>query len=104
MNNKRFGKALRRVARLARLTRRITREEWKEVRSIVRNPVRVTKEGVTVNLLDEIAKDLNYALVAEGKVGVNVKISEIDWDSLLAFLKEFLPLILEFIKALMVLF
>jgi hypothetical protein len=44
--------------------------------------------------------------IAQGKLPPEAanKPEEIDWDDLLAFLKELLPLILEFIQALLVIF
>lgn len=44
------------------------------------------------------------AAVAMGYVTAGANVEEIDWDGLLDFLRELLPLILEFIQALLILF
>lgn len=57
-------------------------------------------------LRDQLEDFVVVSAVAEGKLPPEAgdKPEEIDWDALLAFLKELLPLILEFIEALLVIF
>ena len=103
-NTLRFRTALRRRGLLAYLTGKITREQWKKVQEVVWNPDRVGPDGEKVNLLEEVMEEACCELQAQGKIPITARPEEVDWDSLLDFLKELLPFIIQFIEALMAIF
>jgi len=103
-DSRRMRVALRRVGRMQFLRGNITLSEWRDVRSVVWNPIRKTQDGTEVNLLDEVSEEVRCQLVARGCMGENDNLYGLDWDTLLDFLRELMPLILEFIQALLLIF
>ena len=104
MNNKRFRRALWLVGRIQRLRGKITRDEWKKIKDVVRNPIQITATGEEINLVEEVREEFAMNLVIEGRMNSSDDLAKIEWDNLLNWIKEMLPMILEFIKALLAIF
>ena len=110
-SSRRFRVALRRVGRLQYWKGNISSSEWSDIRSVVWKPTRTVRAGnsvhaagATVNLIEELIDELQVNLIAGGQIEPGTDFGEIDWDSLLAFIKELLPMIMEFIQALLLIF
>jgi len=93
-------KALRRVGRLKYLRGEISRDDWQNIRSVVWNPVRKLGND-KVDLTAEIASEMQMHLVADGLIAEDADFAAIDWIKLLEFIQQLLPIILDFIRALL---
>jgi len=103
-NVNQFKRTLRRATLLALISGKISAHDSMHVAGVLLNSKRTTPDGVEVDLLEEIAKDALACMQEDGKVGANETVDSVNWDSILNFVKEFMPVIIEFINTLMALF
>jgi hypothetical protein len=99
-----FKNTLRRGARLALITGKINLRDWLQVQGILLKSKRTTPEGVEVDVLDEIAQDIVANLQDDNKVGAEDTVDSIDWTKVLDFVTKMMPVVMQFIAALMAMF
>ena len=100
----RFRFALRRQARLAYLQGNITKEDWQHVQGVLEHSVRTAADGSQIDLIDEVADDMTCHLQSEGKMTAEENVESIDWGKLLEWIKQLMPMIMQFIQALLLIF
>lgn len=99
-----FKRTLRRAARLGLLTGKVSGEQWIEIQGILNNPVRKNEAGQDVDLLAEVAQESVSCMQEQQLIGAEETVQTINWTGILAFLQQVMPMILQFIQALLVIF
>jgi len=99
-----FKRTLRRAARLGLLTGKVSGEQWVEVQSVLNNPTRKNEAGQDVDLLAETAQESVSCMQDSQLIGTDQTVQTINWAGILAFLQQVMPMVLQFIQALLVLF
>jgi len=94
-NTRQFCDVLRSEAALALDEGTITHREYRQVRAFSRLRPRKTQDVMEL---------VQREATAQGLVAATAKVDEIDWSAIAAFIKEILPVIIEFIQALVLIF
>lgn len=99
-----FTRTLRRGARLALLTGKISGEQWVQVQELIRNPTRKNEAGQDVDLLAETAQESLADMQEATLVPATETVQSVNWTGILSFLQQVMPTIIQFIQSLLVLF
>jgi len=99
-----FKAVLRQAARAGLLEGKISISDWLKIQGVLLNSKRTAEDGTKINLIDEIAQYSTDTMLKEGHVAVGATVDSIDWTSVLEWLKNAMPTILQFITTLMSLF
>ena len=99
-----FKRTLRRAARLGLLTGKVSGEQWVAIQGVLNNPVRKNEAGQDVDLLAELAQESVTCLQEQQLIGAEETVQTVNWTGILAFLEKVMPMVLQFLHALLVLF